>query len=794
MSATTASLIGLGVVALVIIAYLAGRRGKGKPSLRTRFGEATAGSTTDTPPTAGQRVGVAGAGAPVPIGSQPAAPVSPIHQLPSQPAVFMGRDDELADLEKKLATDNTIGAIITGKYAGVQGAPGVGKTALAVVLAHRLRDRCPDIQLHLNLHGDDPVQRPPVTPIEAMQRVIHDFRPEARLPDTLDALAPLYRAVLIGNGRVMLLLDNAADAAQVQPLVPPPNCLLLVTSREHFTLTGMATRNIDCLRPAKSQELLLKLAPRIKGHEKEAAELCGHLPLALQVLAGAVNDKSFTDVPELFKRLREPKDKDKIEPVDGACEVSYELLSEEQRLRWTQLSVFTASFDLPAAAAVWTETPLTRPSGTLSPPRGEGRGEGSDSTRKSMQALVNAGLVEKDEADGRFQMHDLVRQFCDGKLTVAESTAARFRHAGHYCETADLAQQLHQQGGEKVLRSLELFDLERTHFEAAFEFLAGLLSRSLSSAPVGREGPDEEIRAATLLLSQVNALAWTSDLRFHPRLRIRWLEAQRHAARITKDRKQEGTALGNLGVAHADLGDTRKAVKLHEQQLVIGRETADPRAESDALGNLGNAHRRLNDASKAIEFYEQALDIDRKAGDQRREGSALGNLGLAYADLGDSRKAIELQEQSLLISRNIRDRRGEGAALGRLGNAHALSCDVRKAIELYDQQLVLGRETGDRAGEGNALGNLGIAHRRLGDALKAIGFYEQRLVIARETGDQRGEGNALWNSSLAFDELGDRAQAITHAESALRIYEASQDPNAGRAREVLAEWRAQPGK
>ena len=135
-----------------------------------------------------------------------------------------------------------------------------------------------------------------MTLAEAMQSIIHAFYPEEKLPEELDKLSVKYNGVLNEAGRVLLFLDNAADAAQVQPLLPPDNCLLLVTSRAQFSLPGLAVRDIDCLRPEMSQKLLRDLAPRIEGFENEAAALCGHLPLALKVFAGVVNDQKLYPV------------------------------------------------------------------------------------------------------------------------------------------------------------------------------------------------------------------------------------------------------------------------------------------------------------------------------------------------------------------------------------------------------------------------------------------------------------------------------------------------------------------
>jgi tetratricopeptide (TPR) repeat protein len=692
-----------------------------------------------------------------------------LHQLPSLPAIFTGRDDELAELEKKLISVDADGDPISGKHAGLQGMGGVGKTALAIVLAHRLADRYPDAQLFLNLRGADPGSRAPVTPVEAMQNVIHCFRPEERLPDTLDALTPAYCSVLAEAGRVLLLLDNAVDAAQVRPLLPPPNCLLLVTSRAQFSLPGLAIRNVDCLPPTKSQELLVKLSERFDGHAKEAAELCGHLPLALEVFAGAVNDKKLYPLPELLERLRARQDK--LAPVEAAFQVSYELLSAELRRRWTLLAVFPLSFDLRAAAAVWSGQ----------------RSLELDSTREFMQALLNASLVEWNETTDRFRLHDLVRQFCDGQLSAGDRAVAQLRHARHYCGVASESQDLYRQGGEKVLDGLELFDRERAHLEAAFAFLAGevgrnisialpergSLSRSMSEHVQPHEVAEDQRPAlqdfAALIVLLVDAVVYISPLRFQPRQRIQWHEEQRDAARLAGNRRGEGNALGNLGIVYLTLGDARKAIEFHEQDLAIAHEIGNRWGEGSALSNLGNAYYSLGDARKAIEFYEQSLVIDREVGDRRGEGNSLGNLGNAYSSLGNARKAIEFYEQALVVRREIGNRLGEGTDLGNLGNAYFSLGDVRKAIEFHEQALIIRREIGHRLGEGNALGNLGNAYKSLGDAHKAIEFHEQALIICREIGDRLGESNVLDNLGSAYSSLGDARKAAEFHEQALFI-------------------------
>ena len=738
--------------------------------------------------------------------------ISPLHQLPPPPDHFTGREDELAYLEQQLSAGEAAGATIAGARAGLQGMGGVGKSALAVVLAHRFKARYPDAQLYLNLRGAgaDPVGQfsasgiKPLSPAEAMQNLIHAFRPEARLPETLAELTPRYHSVLNGAGRVLLLLDNAASAEQVKPLLPPPNCLLLVTSRAQFQLPGLATRNLDCLPPDKTQALLCRLAVRFKpasAEVKDAAELCGRLPLALEVFAGAVNDRSLTPLPELLARLRNRQDR--LSPVDAAFEVSYELLSEALRRCWRLLAVFPASFDLRAAAAVWGlggagDSPA--PAGNLPdvttdaqtiPPGGSPGGTGQwpvpptpDSARDVMQSLVNASLAEWNRENDRFRLHDLVRQFCEGKLGEDERIAARLHHAGHYRDVGREAQKLYLKGGENMARGLELFDRERVHLEAAFEFLSTSVGRGVPTAPESprnstssgtappRRAEDSPpyLETATLLLTLVGALAYTGNLRFHPRQRIRWLEAQRNAARQTRNREYEGAALNNLGLAYAALGDAREAIAFHEQALVIDREIGDRREEGNALGNLGLAYVALGEAHKAIKFYEQQLVLVRETGDRRGEGNALGSLGNAHSALGGARKAIEFYEQQLVLVREIGDRRGEGNALGNLGNAYFALSNARKAIEFHEQRLGVAREIGDRRGEANALNNLGLAYVALGYARKAIEFHERQLEIVREIGDRRGEAIVFNNLGLAYAALGDVRKAIEFYEQCLELH------------------------
>jgi tetratricopeptide (TPR) repeat protein len=642
-------------------------------------------------------------------------------QIPAPPKDFIGRIEEIVDLLAGFKG----GATITG----LRGMGGIGKTALALVLAEKLASRFPDGQLFLELRG---TSEKPLTSAEAMAQVIRAYHPEAKLPEGEPEIAGLYRSVLAGK-RALLLLDNAASREQVEPLLPPSGSAVIITSRNKFALPGLEEKDLDVLPLKDAKKLLLEIAGRIGSRAEELARLCGCLPIALRNAAYALAERKNLGVDEYLIRLKDSRKR--LELVEASFSLSYDLLSLELQRLWCMLSVFPADFDRTGAADVWKMD--------------------SDPAAEALSDLFKLSLVEYQEATGRYHLYDLARDFAASRLEAAAQAEAEQRLAQHFKEVLSVANAFFQQGGDGVLAGLELFDLEEANIMAGQAWAAERIHSSST--------------AADLCSAYPAAGAYVLDLRLHPRQRISWLEKGVEAARLTKDKASEGAHLSNLGLAYAALGDARKAIEYYEQHLAIAREIGDRRGEGNAMNNLGLAYADLGDARKAIEYYEQALAIAREIGDRRGEGIALGNLGNAYAALGDARKAIEYYEQHLAIAREIGDRRGEGAALGNLGIAYRNLGDARKAIEYYEQHLAIAREIGDRRGEGNALGNLGLAYADLGETRKAIEYYEQALAIDREIGDRMGEGADLGNLGLAYAALGETHKAIEYYEQHLAI-------------------------
>lgn len=665
----------------------------------------------------------------------PPTGLAALRQLRAPVADFVGREREVAALLEALAGG-------AAAISGVVGLGGIGKTELAMVVASQVIERFPDAQLVVELQGS---REPSLPADEALRRVIRAFHPDAKLPDDSAQLGALYRSVLTGK-RVLIVADDARDAAQVRPLLPPEGSALLVTSRQRFALPGMARVDLERLAEGEAVALLRTVCGRLSAEEAaQIAAACGGLPLALRVAGGLLASDETMSVARYLARLGDERRRlaalhDDSAPdldVEASLALSYALLGAAAQADLRRLGVFGASFDLAAAGAVLAE------------------GD-EEAVEARLGALYRRCLLEFAPERRRYELHELVRVFALGQLGEGdEGRGARLRHARYYIAVADRADKLYLAGGENVVAGLALFDQERAGLDTARGWLQ-------------RQAGDAECDA--LLIEDANATVYIGELRYDKQHeRIPQVEAALAVARRLGQRKAEGSFLNHLGLAHFKLGNYPTAIKYHQQALVIAREIGSRGGEGTALGNLGHAYTFLGDYPRAIEHYQQCLAVARELGDRRDEGIALGSLGLVYASLGDYPKAIEYHKQHLAIARQLGDRLGEGIALGSLGNAYHSLGKYPKAIEHYQQHLAIARQLDDRLGEGQALNNLGNAFASLGDYATAIEYYQQSLAIAHHLGDHLGKSQALGSLGNVYHSFGDYRKAIEHHQQHLAI-------------------------
>ena len=680
--------------------------------------------------------------------------------LPRRRMFFIGRDQEKALLMERLVGGGR------AAICAVAGMGGVGKTELALQVASTMgKEIFPDGILFVNLRGTpDPTSvLPPLTPEAAMQNVLTQLNPTAKPPETNEALGAAFASVLAGQ-RSLLILDNAKDEKQLRDLIPPEPVALLVTSRSHIVLPEGITFDLDTLAQDDARSLLKEeIGPAITLDDATLdsfAELCGYLPLALLAIAGTIRRSRSRTPTQLLARLEADRAQGLTEALDRLRPTVEALADDDPDIarRFAHLAVFASDFDAAAAGFIW-ETD-------------------EDATLDTLDALLARSLLLPADTDmaapSRFRLHDLIRDLAGERLGPA-APAAHLRHATYFLAVLTRCNDLYRTGNDGVLKSLTLFDRERTDIEASQDWLT---EHWLTDEAVGRVAAEYS-----------NAGIFVIWLRHGFREQIRWLDVSLAASRHYSLQQCEGNALNLLGVAWAAHGKTRNAIEYYEQALLIYRNIMDRRGEANVIGNLANAWASLEETARSIPLYEEQIILTREIGDRRGEGNAIGNLGLAWARRGENRKAIELYEQHLAIAREIGDRRGESRTLGNIGLAWNLLGENRKAIYLSEQKLAISEELGDRRGECYALGNLGVAWTALNAPKKAIECFERQLAAAREVGERRNEGHALMNAAYAHEALNETEAAMAKAKAAFVIFRSIEHPDVPKS----AAWLRQRG-
>ena len=624
----------------------------------------------------------------------PPITVSALHQLPSPPAHFTGRSDELNQLLPLLERG---GALIVG----VRGMSGVGKTALAIVLSHQVKDRYPDAQFFLDLQG---ASDKPMTVAAALSRIISSFYPDAKLPEDEAQLQATYLS-LLHEKRALVVLDNAPPNVSLDRLMPPPSCALLVTSQFNVVMRGLQAVPLDELPPDKAREYLLKVTPRIGEYADELARLCGYLPLALELVAGALQVRDELEPADYARRLeREPLRE--LDAVAAAFALSYGLLNVEQQLRWRTLAVFPNTFDTYAAAAVWEIADL-------------------DDALDMLSALKGYSLMSFDTTTRRWRLHDLLRLSAAGHLDEAERAQFDQRHAVHYCNVLHEINKLYKQGHSAVLQGLNLYDKERENI---------LIGQTLAATDCAQYE-----QFAQLCIDYANNGAFIIELRLNPPKRIRWLMDALVAAQALHARNDEGYLLNNLGIAYKNNGELSLAIECYERRLVLAREEGDLKGEGKTLSNIGNIYLISGDPQKAITYYTPRIEIAEKVADHRGKAIALCNLGNAYSELDDYPSARTAYSDGLRIFQEIGDQRGESHTLGNLGSTYFLLGDTNKSIKFYKRAAHISHILGDRHSEGIALWNLSLSMDKRGDRTNAIAHAEAALRIYEKIEDHNAE-------------------------------------------------------
>jgi len=589
----------------------------------------------------------------------------PVCTLPYDLPDFTGRSQELATLLGYIGSGNGRGTCI----AAVDGMGGVGKTSLAVRAAYLVAERFPDGQLFVDLAGftthEKPLQAAAIA--EALLQMLHI--PTGRVVGDAAACIALWRST-VANSRLLLVFDNAFDAAQVKPVLPTSSdSLVIITSRKRLvdldgafwmtlgTMTAedgiaMAVSTLSETRAAAEPEALAALT-----------EMCGRLPLALRIALARLANRPRWSVSYLVDRMSdESRRLDELQSgerrVELTLRLSYEGLDAGSRAAFRLLGSHPGrEIDACSAAAFLGTTP--------------------EDAETTMERLLDAHMMEQHEV-GRYKFHELVRSFA--RLLVSRNGAsldcrddyrqALARLLGYFLATTDHACDL--------------------LFPGRARLQSGLPDATVRLPPLSEpEQAREWLRREQATLLATLKLAHQQEL-------------HRHVAYLARNVIFQLSASGQFHEFH----------ELAEITVASSRALSDPALLRLGLSNLSVAHWELGNFSEGIVAAQEGLDLAIALGDRHGTAKAKGMLGLLKSTIGRFDDALPLLLDSIALKHELGASRAEAESLVNLSTLHEQQGDYAEATRAGVRAVALNRQLGIRENEVIALMDLSIAYLR----------------------------------------------------------------------------------
>jgi tetratricopeptide (TPR) repeat protein len=673
-------------------------------------------------------------------------PFPPPRQLPLGPSAFVNRRVDIDRLDALLETRAQRERRPTAAVSMVTGAPGVGKTALALYWAHRVSSRFPDGALYVDMHGYGPGAV--LVPEQALDLFLRALNVSADgIPDALDERAALFRSILDGK-RVLVLIDNASSSTQVRHLLPAsPECCAVVTSRSSLpslvAREGAVRVTLDVLSAGESVQLLSELlgAPRTDAEPANAlriAELCGYLPLTLRIVAERAISRPRLSLAELIEELVSEQhrldalalEEDELSDTRAVFSWSYQAVTPELRKVFRLLGTHSGpDIGVEAAAAL----------------------TGSDAlvVRRQLRTLADAHLLQ-EKAANRFHLHDLVRVYSVERAFAEDGQEERIKAVRRiltwYLLTADASRRA-------ILP-----------YSASFPLVpAGgiVVIEEFESGPAGMRWFDAERLNLRALLRQASELA---------QFDIVWKLAIAVSGYL------------ELGAYWAEWEETV------EMGLAAARTLGDRFGEAVSLSILGDAAWRGGRPDEAAERYERTAHIGHEMGVGWIEGFGLRGQGLINEERGHLGIAAELFEGALQVFRSSGFRRGEGMSLLSLGKCARANGDLPAALSNGVAAVEIFKEIGDTWTVAWGGLDLGMSYIAAGHLAEALTVLRTAVEIFDDFGDRRCQAQSL---ALLGDALrdGEPRAAEDCWRRAADLYESLGDDQAGELRARLTGTR-----
>jgi tetratricopeptide (TPR) repeat protein/transcriptional regulator with XRE-family HTH domain len=686
----------------------------------------------------------------------PAQPNVPM-QLPADVSAFTGREEQLAYMDALLAgASDQPNAVIVSALSGTAG---VGKTALAVHWAHQIRDRFPDGQLFVDLHGHTHGVAP-VEPGEALDRILRALGvPGEQIPADVDDRAALYRSRLAGE-QVLIMLEDAAAEDQVTPLLPGiPGCLVLVTSRRRLAgLHHAHTVSLDALPLADAVTLFAgttggqRLASEPPQLLVEAVQLCDRLPLAICIAAARLRTHPSWPLAHLVRRLRDHHHRltelaAGHRSVAAALDLSYLQLTSDQQRLYRLLGLHPGmDIDTFAASAL--------------------AGSTLGHVSRLLDELLDAHLLE-EPVPGRHMFHDLVHAHATQTATAVEPEpvrrAALSRLLDYYRHAAAMAMDTAYRYERDLRPKVPYADTPTPDLHDPASALAWLDAELPNLLAAARHATNQSCTEHTWHLSA------TLERYLRDRGRYHDAENLHHQARTAGHRDGALYALLGLGWIDYLKGRHEQAAEQRRQALHLARTTANPASEVAALTGLGDVHLTLGRHQQAIDHYQQALTIAHSVSTSAGAPSALSGLGAVHLMQGRYRQAVDHYQQALTTAHSVDSRTCELVALTGLGHVYVMLGRYRQAVDHYQQALTTAHSVGNPAGKLAALRGLGWSHLMQGGHQQAADHYRQLLEGAQEIGSHNWQFEAYHGLGRVHHANGNPETALVHHRQALEL-------------------------
>jgi DNA-binding SARP family transcriptional activator/Flp pilus assembly protein TadD len=636
-------------------------------------------------------------------------------QLPAVPRAFTGRSRELSELDRTDAR---------ARVSLLAGVGGVGKTWLALRWAHENADRFPDGQLYVNLRGFDPRDEP-MTPETALRGFLAGLGvPATSVPTTLDELGALFRS-LVADKKLLVVLDNARDSAQVLPLLPGgAGCSVVVTSRNRLagvmSSAGGLPVALDVLSTEDARDVFAVHvgAHRVTAEPVAVEELlgfCAGLPLALGIVAARANTQPEFPLSAFAEELRSSTtrldmlDHDDITSLRHVLSWSHRTLSPSAATLFAQLGAMPAPEFGEAAAASAGAVPVP-------------------SVRLLLRELSAAHLVA-EYAPRRYRMHDLVRLYAT-ELAAGQGPGPLKRVLDHYLRTAYAAALLLKPHRQPI--EVPEFDEHAVYvpLSSAADAMAWFVRES--AALIAAVSAADAAGHPT----HVWQLVWTMTDFFERHGQWRDYIETGHvalsAAIRLRDTAAQARARRTLSRAHIHLGEYDTAREHQERAVALYAENGDLLALAHMQIGIGQLYVRQGDHEQALSRAMRGLAVFRQIGHHSGEATALNAVGWCEAQLGRLAEAEEHCRASLALHQEVADRHGQAGAWDSLGYVLMRAGRHREAVTCFEESLALARELRDRASEGEALDHLGDAHEAMGDHRQAESSWRAAMAVLEE--------------------------------------------------------------